>query len=537
MILNTYKKGLSSVPSENSIIEMKKYSQNLQTSVKAFKKALPEGRMSIKDQLNFKRAFNTFIAIHKFSKYPRDAQWEDILKFFDFNKHTPEMYQNMLISKMMGGGKTAVIGQILGGLIKTDGSVLSVMYFIDELYKINVRQLTSALAQANVMVISIDFLREDYRYSSERLDALRAVLEFARRDGHVICMKITSLQGLINKFNEIINRIINYSQLKKNKMDSKELKRMATSLLNLIAFCKKWASLTIDEAEKALNPNIELNFPLEYTMNLDPVYVQIISFIVHKCHEADFFSGTGDNYEKQRRDGTFFLTLIQNVFEQVIPSKKFSEYLVNSTLKPENYKAIVEFCFLSLDSPNYKDSFKNISNSLKPLFTTKGLELCNFLRREISEWLKDSSKRRIFEHFGPCPAEASGGNENWKNDTFQAIPFEGANKPTIRSRFSSPYWSVNLTFIMYNMIGIPKDRLRDFILDLQDELMLHSRQKYRAKSCRYLLFVELLEKLAASKMLDSKDQTTIEFNYPVTLIAFLAFSILHPNIYPKFRPF
>jgi hypothetical protein len=44
------------------------------------------------------------------------------------------------------------------------------MYFIDELYKINVRQLTSTLAQANVMGISIDFLREDYRYSSERLN-------------------------------------------------------------------------------------------------------------------------------------------------------------------------------------------------------------------------------------------------------------------------------------------------------------------------------------------------------------------------------
>jgi hypothetical protein len=106
----------------------------------------------------------------------------------------------------------------------------------------------------------------------------------------------------------------------------------------------------------------------------------------------------------------------------------------------------------------------------------------------------------------PCPAEVSGGNENWKNDTFQAIPFEGANKHAIKSRFSSSYWSVNLTFIMYNIIGIPKDRLRDFILDLQDEVMLHYKQKYRAKSRRYLLFVKFLEKLAASKMLDSKDQ-------------------------------
>ncbi len=40
MILNTYKKGLSCVPSENSTIEMKKYAQNLQASVEAFKKAL-----------------------------------------------------------------------------------------------------------------------------------------------------------------------------------------------------------------------------------------------------------------------------------------------------------------------------------------------------------------------------------------------------------------------------------------------------------------------------------------------------------------
>jgi hypothetical protein len=51
---------------------------------------------------------------------------DDILKFFDLNKHTPEIYQNMLILKMMGGGKTVVIGQIFGGLIKTDGRVLSV---------------------------------------------------------------------------------------------------------------------------------------------------------------------------------------------------------------------------------------------------------------------------------------------------------------------------------------------------------------------------------------------------------------------------
>jgi hypothetical protein len=86
---------------------------------------------------------------------------------------------------------------------------------------------------------------------------------------------------------------------------------MANSLLNLIAFCKKWASLAIDEAEKALNPNIELNFLLEYTMNLDPVYVQIISFIVHKCYKTEFFNGIGDNYEKHRRGevAPFFLLL------------------------------------------------------------------------------------------------------------------------------------------------------------------------------------------------------------------------------------
>ena len=151
---------------------MKKYAKNLQASVEAFKKALADKRMSIKDHLNFKIAFITFITIHKFSKYPHNDQWEDILKFFDLNKHTPEMYQNILISKMMGGRKTAVIGQNLGGLIKTDGSVLSSMYSIVELYKIKVRQLTNALAQANVMVISIDFFREDYHYSYERLDAL-----------------------------------------------------------------------------------------------------------------------------------------------------------------------------------------------------------------------------------------------------------------------------------------------------------------------------------------------------------------------------
>ena len=109
-------------------------------------------------------------------------------------------------------------------------------------------------------------------------------------------------------------------------------------------------------------------------MNLDSFYVQIISLIVHKCQKADFFDGTGDNYEKHHQRGTFFLALIQNVFEQVIPSKKLSEYLVNGTLKPENYQAILEFYFLSLDSPNYEATFKQVSRLLKPLLTTKGLE-------------------------------------------------------------------------------------------------------------------------------------------------------------------
>ena len=97
---------------------------------------------------------------------PRFDQVRDIALFIDKDSSSGQReYKHLFLSKLMGGGKTAVIGPILGGLVKTDGTGLSVMVYIPALFQTNSRDIQKIMPFAGVYVYGMEFKRYDHFFT------------------------------------------------------------------------------------------------------------------------------------------------------------------------------------------------------------------------------------------------------------------------------------------------------------------------------------------------------------------------------------
>ena len=562
VVVNAYKLGTSRTPADHpihefsSLIDLSTFETILNSKVAKYESehverenknemtsnnTLPltaEQITALGIQDSIKREIRTFIALTNMRMFPRFDQVRDVALFLDKDSASGKReYKHLFLSKLMGGGKTAVIGPILGGLVKTDGTGLSVMVYIPALFQTNSRDIQQKMPFAGVYVYGMEFQRYDHFFTPARLEYFYRLILDAKERGNVICTKLNTLQSFFNRFHEYIHDLLHLKpsgDTTKDELAKKEKEDALRWILKIILFFRSHGLLTIDETDRALDPAIEVNYPLKTEIEeADPLKIEIISYSVGFLRfDGDpnkdiFATGGADRYVKLVADKKDFVQLLSDIFTKVIvDSKMITKFLDNTrslynTLISNDYlEALVDFCFYATDIPSapfhhlkqekdetkldannriieqYMKNFKNrlgSSSSLADLY-----ELFNFLRRFLSDWLYEASKKRINEEYGHCPYKEE---EKTTHDLWEAIPYEAADTPAIFSRFSSPYWLITLTFVMFQKEGV-RNRLEQFLNDIKEEIFGMLFERYGQKNDMYYDFLNIVTLLAGMKKLD-----------------------------------
>ena len=314
----------------------------------------------------------------------------------------------------------------------------------------------------------------------------------AKKRGNVICTKLNTLQSFFNRFHEYIHDLLNLKpsgDAAKDERDKKDKEDALRWILKIILFFRSHGLLTIDETDRALDPAIEVNYPLKTEVEeADALKIEIISYSVGFLRfDGDlgkdiFATGGADRYVELVKNKVDFVQLLRDIFTKVIvDSKMITNFLDNdralyNTLISDAYLLrLVDFCFYATDiktAPAYdfkleKDKakveannkdieryMKDFGNLLVSTSTLKALyELFNFLRRFLSDWLYEASKKRINEEYGHCPFILE---EKTTHDLWEAIPYEAADTPAIFSRFSFSLLAYYTNFCHVSKGGCPK---------------------------------------------------------------------------------
>lgn len=363
---------------------------------------------------------------------------------------------NPIMEMIMGSGKSKVLLP-LSGLLRADGKALSMLIVPAPLFESNSSDVHSIFKTFSKSLCTLQFDRNSiltYRSLEEIRDTLKNVIE----NKDCVIMTSKSIQSLLLKFIELVDKTYNKGELQSDEM------LIMQEILGLISTC---GNPLIDEADTVLNVLHEVSFSIGNKSSPKQLEIDLI----------------GEIYSLLYTDPTLkaIAKLESDPEPSLVAPPLTQEIYYNSLQKP-----LTEALITKLRSKNWKDP--SFNTELKQFFTTmngeKYQQLFNYLTRNIST----ISQNQLFfttlppilqEIFSLIGEEVSHllqhtlirtSDENYGLDQdVLAIPYAAVSTPSRGSLFSNPYITMNYTFQIHLKNKISKQIVEQQVLKLEKQ--------------------------------------------------------------------
>ncbi|NGX42626.1 MAG: hypothetical protein K940chlam7_00906, partial [Chlamydiae bacterium] len=422
----------------------------------------------------------------------RPDQIQNILSMLGIDKTETEglgekSFPNLIIQKIMGGGKTLVLGTLMS-LLKADGYHLSVLIPPSSLYDTNAQDMKIRLEKTfGQKTGTVIFKRGPQQFNEAYLNNLYHRFINAIKDRDAIIVTPESLQAMQNQYIEAREELRVLYEQKKTTVDPNDLEkitikierlekptRILKEILRLIA---ERAIFTFDEVDVVLDTRKELNFPLGNRFREHPQGIEFLAkLFAIAASDPDIIKAglnLADNeqaklmpeqYEKIKQ------LLAQKVMVEIANSDTWCERLF---LDAEIGKKDVSN-LLNKEHPFSSDIYQYICspNALVPEFVQKlhqsedpskqlAADWHVLLHQELNEWLQESWKKSADLHYGFSQVDEK---------KRIAIPFSANNTPSERSEFADAWEMINRTLQLYIYKGLSESQTIGFIKKMQQKV-------------------------------------------------------------------
>eukprot|EP00919_Chromeraceae_sp_WS-2016_P077910 GHVR01184300.1.p1 GENE.GHVR01184300.1~~GHVR01184300.1.p1 ORF type:complete len:3360 (+),score=720.99 GHVR01184300.1:1159-10080(+) len=371
----------------------------------------------------------------------RDDQVRDLILM------SKSQHENIILQKLMGGGKTFVLGTILSN-IKSDGVHPFFLVTPASLFDTNVQDMTQRLwefFQQRVSVINFNRLPvfEDNNY--EKMIYLRLRIFRILRKRQVGMITPVAIHSLYNSFFELLDQ--------GSKSDDYGIYKYGGPLVvlsSIISFLREKGVVIYDEIDLVFDPAVETNFPVS-----DKIYPHdaLLSVISHLYYHIAINSnikklinvrGPAQAEQSDANYDQIRLLLIEEAITYVS-----SDYLWKSLGATEQLVRK----FLSNENGD-----KTIANELKKENKKELLELLSTLHEQIWKYFQTTWNRTVNLHFG---------RSNKRNLDPLPVPYVASNTPNERSEFANRWELINKTCMTYLVKGIKIPQAKDIIQKMQ----------------------------------------------------------------------
>jgi hypothetical protein len=368
-------------------------------------------------------------------------------------------YPHHITQKIMGGGKTLVLGTLLS-LMKADGYHLSILVPPSSLYNTNAQDMqnrSNKLFGQKAHTIVYD--RAPEKFTIFYLRSIYSTLVRAINFREYIITPPETIQSMRNKYIESREQLRKLYELRsfyktlareglaKNiDIQIMDLEAPVQILKSILSLIKERGVGTLDEIDAILQTRKELNYPLGAKTPLNRYSIELLGEL--------FYIAALDP------DIAPILQLKENKQSHHTFDKEYDRIKNLITIKLLNHlkKSLKWVAILHLDGENYQKALSYIlqTDTTIPKFISdlyeSGLKskqqaanLLILLHQQLNEGLKGCWKRNVDQHFGRSMI-------NPKKQI--AIPYVASNTPNETAEFSNPWEIINKTYHLYICKGL-----------------------------------------------------------------------------------
>jgi Protein of unknown function (DUF3638) len=420
----------------------------------------------------------------------REDQVEDIIDFI--TKDHQGSFPNIFKQRMMGAGKTEVLGTLLA-LMKADGEHLSIMVAPRSLYATNAQDIKRRSNNLfRQKATTINFSRSHSDFSVNYLAYIKRQLIHTIEDRNFVILPPESLQSLENRYFEAREQVstkyakINKIERRKNNPNDNQLKityefeiaqikeeietlekpiQLLKSILSLI---KQKGVITFDEVDAVLQVRKELNFPIGTPETLHPHSCDLVKelFLIAATELKVDLRGNKQHLITEVNYNEIKENLAKKICKHLAANpewRKRFDPIFKSLSKgktKESNQQLSQKLYEYIINPNSESLNLHKLNKQKNGVDKQAVEMVILLKQQINEWLSLAWKKRADEHYGLSQR---------KNGPKFAIPYIANNTPNENAQFAAPWEMVNRTLQLYLYKGLQDDQVLDLFKSLKEK--------------------------------------------------------------------
>jgi gas vesicle protein len=403
----------------------------------------------------------------------RAEQVDDIDKLTKLDSNT-NLFQSIVIQRMMAAGKTLVLGTISIVKKAMDKSRLSILVPPSSLYQSNTTAMQARTYQY--------FKKKGRNFSFPRfnlpvgehavlvkqyLENVIDLIKDSMRTQNYIVLSPDTLHSYLNSYIEVLLNA-------EDRWDTDHYQDILRLYSEIYRIFKTRSSIILDEIDMIMDPRKELNFPTQetepYNMIAAALLADIMEFMVFDediinagldIHSNNQASLTPENYEKCR---ILVLKYIKNQLNDTCSI--WNELVCKGTKK--THAEIMQFL-------NDKD-MTAMDTWIKELHNESGV-IANALiivKSQLYQYMEDALKGTVNQNFGTAG--------NSRLDIKYAVPYVAANTPSLASVFADRWETLLKTLLMVSASPCSFNTAKDVIIYAKKSILSESAGNFTFES-------------------------------------------------------
>lgn len=398
-------------------------------------------------------------------------QKQQFIAIEDLIQSDQKMYPNVALQRIMGAGKTVVLGTLLAEL-KADGYHLSLLVPPKALFDTNVQD--TKLRSQNIYgkkAETIIFSRNDTHFTTAYLLQIQNTLQQAIDNRDFLIFPPETLQCMYDKRTEVYEMIRNAGSItEKEELYAKQ--HILNDILNLF---EERGIMTLDELDDTMNPKREYNFPLGIGKRLDQQANTLLKHLFFiAATDSEIRKAGLDLHENNQSMVTVSATQYRNIKNRL--AEKLADRMRNSpeccsilnirVNDKEKWESLEKFWRDGGEVPSWVKALGESDNEQQNSIAEHVIRI----RLELQSWLKTSWEESANLNYGRSVAQPS---------RKIVIPFRAAKTPAENSEFSGRWDMINKTYQWYISKGLDGAQLKDFIVLMRNQALLEWKSQGR----------------------------------------------------------
>eukprot|EP00820_Chromera_velia_P018763 Cvel_6929.t1-p1 / transcript=Cvel_6929.t1 / gene=Cvel_6929 / organism=Chromera_velia_CCMP2878 / gene_product=hypothetical protein / transcript_product=hypothetical protein / location=Cvel_scaffold350:92145-96797(+) / protein_length=655 / sequence_SO=supercontig / SO=protein_coding / is_pseudo=false len=426
----------------------------------------------------------------------------------------------MIIQRLMGGGKTFVLGTLLA-TCKADGYHLSVLVTPQALYEMNAQDMAGRTwSFFGQRAHFLNYERESAeRTDIARLRYVRRELERAVNQRHYIVIPPATAHTVQNIFVELLHELAHFKQApskalseeqsgeeseeEKLRIEALQHRRdVLIELASILRLFRQRGSGVFDEIDVTFDPKTEHNFPLSHKSKPQTEMLDLITHLYTLAGtDGNIKSLIGvrrrsqvENFELHFQDKVQ-PALIRAAADFIVSDSKWKARVCLGVRREQDdcLKMVLEFLSTPQEQKE-KDSKegkrqREIAMGLEEeAGGSEGLELLALAHMQIWTMFKGTWTKSVNLHYGRSKA---------RPNFPLPVPYSAANTPNESFEFANRWEVLNRACMTYLVTGLSAEQTHQWVIESQKQLMREEEQATEGKTIAPVEYAQIRKDLPA----------------------------------------